>query len=91
MTRPTFYTVREVTDMLQISRTTLYRITKAGELYSMRVGAMVRYPAEALDAYRAGERYDPEAGALIARADVSTWPPTRSLLADDGYRSEGDA
>lgn len=83
---PVLYTVPETCDMLRVSRTTLYRLTKAGRLYSVAVGKRVLYPREAVTAYLAGERFDPKAGAPVTHADVSTWPPTPSLWAtpDDG-------
>lgn len=81
--RPRFYTVPQVCDMLQVSRATLYRATKRGDLYALRVGRALRYPAEAIAAYTAGEPFDPEGGSYMGRSDVATWPPTPSLLDAD--------
>lgn len=83
MPRPRFYTVPEVCEMLQISRTTLGRLTRRGDLYGLRVGRLIRYPAEAIHAYAAGVPFNPQGGTYYERADVTTWPPTPSLLDAD--------
>lgn len=75
------YTTAEAGSILRVSRTTLWRLTQSGELYAVRVGRRVLFPREAIDARLRGERFDPTGGAAETHADVSTWPPTRSLLA----------
>lgn len=79
---PVLYTVQETCATLRVSRTTLYRLTKIGALYSVKAGSRVLYPREAVTAYLAGETFDPKAGAPATHADVSTWPPTPSLLGE---------
>lgn len=81
MQLPQLYTVKQVCVALGISRTTLYRLTKQGALHSYKVGNALRYPAESVQAYLNGERYDPAGtGPPEHRADTSTYPPTPSLL-----------
>lgn len=81
---PKLYSIPEVCKALQISRTTLHRLTERGEIYAYKVGNAVRYPAEAVTAYLNGAPFDPSTtGAPIARPDMSTYPPTPSLL-DEG-------
>lgn len=73
--------VPEVMERLQISRTTLHRITQPrGPLYAVRIGSSLRYPVEAVEAYIAGKRWGPEGGPEV-QLDASTWPPTPSLFA----------
>lgn len=73
--------VPEVLERLQISRTTLHRITQPrGPLYAVRIGSSLRYPVEAVEAYIAGKRWGP-AGGPEEQPDASTWPPTPSLFA----------
>lgn len=83
---PVLYTSAEAGAILRVSRTTLWRLTQSGELYAVRVGKRVLYPREAIDARLRGERFDPTGGAAETHADVSTWPPTPSLLSSDTPR-----
>lgn len=71
------YTINEVCKALQVSRSTLYRVLKSGQLFSVHVGKQVRIPAEALDAYRYGLPWEPPTSD-----DLSTWPPTPALFPD---------
>lgn len=77
---PVLYTIPEVCEILRVSRTTLWRLTRAGDLYAVKVGQSMRYPRETIDAHMLGERYNPRAGSPEQHADESTWPPTPSLL-----------
>ena len=45
---PVMLTVREVSDCLDISRRTIYKLVKRGELESVRVGGQHRIPARAV-------------------------------------------
>lgn len=78
------YNVREVCDMLGISRTTLHRLTARGELHQVKLGRAVRYPHAVIEAYLAGTPYRPDEAPADSRDDLSTWPPTPSLLHEDG-------
>ena len=83
---PVLYTVAETMAMLKVSRTTLWRLTDSGQLYALRVGKGVRYPHEAVTAYLQGEPFSPTGGKPESHDDVTTWPPTPSLLAAEGAR-----
>jgi excisionase family DNA binding protein len=50
------YTVEEVAEMLSVSRHTIYKLVKDGELESVKVRGARRVLAEALEAYVAGIR-----------------------------------
>lgn len=80
---PVLYTVEETRQILRIARSTLHRITQSGEIYAVKVGKNLRYPAAAVDAYIAGQPFDPQSGPALSHDDVSTWPPTPSLLSAD--------
>lgn len=58
--RARFLTVREVAQLMRVSTMTVYRLIKAGELASVRVGKSYRIREEDVDAYLA-RRYT-EAG-----------------------------
>lgn len=76
-------TRQEAADVLRVSLTTMSRIVGSGELPHLRIGSALRIPREALDAYVRGEY----AGAPVepmSAPDVGTWPPTESLLKEDG-------
>ena len=44
-------TVAEVASLLRVSKMTVYRLLRSGELLSLRVGRSLRVPRTALDAY----------------------------------------
>lgn len=46
-----YLTVAEVAEVMRVSRMTVYRLTKSGELPAVRVGHSYRVPQDALDAY----------------------------------------
>lgn len=58
--RTRFLTVREVAEVMRVSTMTVYRLIKAGDLASVRVGKSYRIREEDVDAYLA-RRYT-EAG-----------------------------
>jgi len=58
--RATFLTVAEVAQLMRVSTMTVYRLLKANELASVRVGKSYRIRADDVDAYLAA-RYT-EAG-----------------------------
>lgn len=49
--RARFLTVAEVAEMMRVSTMTVYRLIKAGELASVRVGRSYRIREEDVDAY----------------------------------------
>jgi excisionase family DNA binding protein len=54
--RPKLLTVTEVAELLRVSNMTVYRLIKAGELGSLRVGKSVRLREDDIDRYLA-DRY----------------------------------
>lgn len=52
-TDETFLTVQEVADLMRVSTMTVYRLIKAGDLRSTRVGRSYRLRAAEVDAYLA--------------------------------------
>lgn len=84
MALPKLYTVREVCEALGVSRTTLHRLTKSRQIYAYKVGKALRYPGPAVEAYLEGRAYGPaDDGPAATRPDLSTWPPTESLLNEE--------
>ncbi|MCV2394855.1 helix-turn-helix domain-containing protein [Actinotalea sp. M2MS4P-6] len=49
--RVRYLTVAEVAEIMRVSKMTVYRLTKSGELPAVRVGRSYRVPQDALDAY----------------------------------------
>jgi excisionase family DNA binding protein len=49
--RPLLVTIREAAEALRVSRATVYRMTQAGELPTVRIGTAVRISATALARY----------------------------------------
>ena len=43
-----FYRVTEVAELIGCSRTTIYSLVAAGEIPTVRIGGMLRVPAEAV-------------------------------------------
>lgn len=52
-------TTRELEELLQLDRVTIYRMVKDGELPALRVGGQWRFSAEAIDAWLQGPRDEP--------------------------------
>ena len=77
---PDLLTRQEAAELLRVSLTTLTRLTKAGQLGSIKVGRQVRIPRTAIDRYLDGSA--PERGPVdpLRDPELSTWPPTESLL-----------
>lgn len=48
-----YLTVAEVAETMRVSKMTVYRLTKSGELPAVRVGRSYRVPEDALEAYLA--------------------------------------
>ena len=49
--RVRYLTVEEVAELVRVSRMTVYRWVRAGELPAVRVGRSFRIPQDALDAF----------------------------------------
>lgn len=79
---PDLLTRQESAELLRVSLTTLTRLTKAGQLGYVKVGRQVRIPRASLDRYLAGSA--PERGPVnpLRDPELSTWPPTESLLSE---------
>lgn len=80
--KPELLTRQEAAKRLRISVTTLSRLYETGEIRAIRVGHAFRIPRVDIDRMVAGLPPIPRAGELAAE-DVSTWPPTPSMLAAD--------
>jgi excisionase family DNA binding protein len=52
-------TTREIQELLQLDRVTIYRMVKEGELPALRVGGQWRFSSEAIDAWLQGQRGEP--------------------------------
>ncbi|NTW41517.1 MAG: helix-turn-helix domain-containing protein [Cellulomonadaceae bacterium] len=48
-----YLTVAEVAETMRVSKMTVYRLARSGELPAVRVGRSYRVPQDALDAYLA--------------------------------------
>ncbi|MDO8106484.1 helix-turn-helix domain-containing protein [Isoptericola sp. b441] len=48
-----YLTVAEVAELMRVSKMTVYRLTKSGDLPAVRVGRSYRVPQDALEAYLA--------------------------------------
>lgn len=72
-------TTRELQDLLQLDRVTIYRMVKEGELPALRVGGQWRFSAEAIDGWLAGQQGEP-APRLNAREPA---PDLENLELDD--------
>jgi excisionase family DNA binding protein len=51
--RQRYLTVAEVAETMRVSKMTVYRLTRSGELSAVRVGRSYRVPQDALDTYLA--------------------------------------
>jgi len=51
MHQPQLYTVNQVTEILNIGRTATYDLIRTGRLQSVKIGALRRVPASAVDAF----------------------------------------
>lgn len=47
--KPELFTVAEVAEMARISRMTVYRMVRSGELPALRVGSVYRVPRSAVE------------------------------------------
>lgn len=54
-------TTRELEELLQLDRVTIYRMVKDGELPALRVGGQWRFSSDAIDAWLQGQRGEPAA------------------------------
>lgn len=74
-------TRNEVAHELSVSLSTVGNLLRAGDLFAIRIGKSYRVPREVLDAYKRGEPCPYSAARPEGEADVTTWPPTPSMLA----------
>lgn len=75
---PRLMTRQEVAEYLGVSLTTVQNLYLSGRLAHIRVGKSVRISAAALVDYLEGRAPAPRRPE--SSDDVSTWPPTPSLL-----------
>lgn len=72
-------TTRELQDLLQLDRVTIYRMVKEGELPALRVGGQWRFSSEAIEAWLQGQRG--EQAPQTSRRELS--PDLAGLQLDD--------
>ena len=60
------YTIEELTDILQVTRRTIYSYIKSGKLPAIRMGKYWRVRRDQLDAFLS-------AGTELRRSDVTAW------------------
>jgi excisionase family DNA binding protein len=72
-------TTRELQDLLQLDRVTIYRMVKEGELPALRVGGQWRFSSDAIDAWLQGQRGEP--ASQTPRREAS--PDLADLQLDD--------
>jgi excisionase family DNA binding protein len=58
-------TTREIVDLLQLDRVTIYKMLKDGTLPALRVGGQWRFSAEAIDSWLKGQRGEPPAEPVV--------------------------
>lgn len=82
MTTGSMLTRQQVADELSVSISTVGNLIRSRAIYALQVGSTYRIPREVLDAYKRGEPcpYGTSTGPETD-PDVTTWPPTPSLLA----------
>lgn len=71
-------TTREIVDLLQLDRVTIYKMLKDGTLPALRVGGQWRFSAEAIDGWLRTQRGEPPAERL-ARSEAIEGPNTLEL------------
>lgn len=77
---PKTYTREELTEILQVSLTTVGTLINEGKIFSIRVGKSIRVPEWSLNDYLAGRQaYQP--GDPMSEPDYHELP-TNSLLKD---------
>lgn len=57
-----YLTVAEVAETMRVSKMTVYRLARSGELPAVRVGRSYRVPQDALDAFLATSAAQPGTG-----------------------------
>jgi excisionase family DNA binding protein len=72
-------TTRELEELLQLDRVTIYRMVKEGELPALRVGGQWRFSSDAIDAWLQGQRGEPSPQPIRRQAA----PDLGSLQLDD--------
>ncbi|MCX6028108.1 MAG: PocR ligand-binding domain-containing protein [Chloroflexi bacterium] len=67
-------TTRELVDLLQLDRVTIYKMVKDGEVPALRVGGQWRFSTEAIDAWLKAQRGDtpPEPARREAATDLTS-------------------
>ncbi len=81
-------TTRELVDLLQLDRVTIYKMVKNGELPALRVGGQWRFSAEAIDAWlkaQRGESPEPQPGEPFTgeqRSGPSSESPRQDAATD---------
>ncbi|MFZ7946481.1 substrate-binding domain-containing protein [Neobacillus sp. 19] len=70
MSKEISYTIEEVSQLLKVSKLTIYDLIKKGELPVFRVGRQMRMDAEDLDRYIKGQKSPQMQAAIVPAADA---------------------
>lgn len=75
-------TRNEIAAELNVHLSTVGNLITSGTLYAVKIGSVWRVPRAALDAYISGEPSPfVKAADPLGQDDVTSWPPTPSMLA----------
>ena len=88
--RDPMLTRQQVAAELNISPSKTGNLIREGTLFAIQIGREYRVPRSVLDAFRRGEKlYPGPRDGYATQPDVTTWPPTPSMLeALDGRDSD---
>lgn len=75
-------TREDAAEELNVSVSIVGQVLRSGALHSIRVGQQYRIPRESLDAFKRGDPPPYRANGMAAD-EMSTWPPTPSMLGED--------
>lgn len=75
------FTAREIQALLQVDRSTVYRMAEAGQLPALKVGKQWRFPADQVDHWLETQISAPAAAAAARPAPVASPQPTDDSLA----------
>ncbi len=76
-----FFTTRELTDLLQIDRTTIYRMADAGRIPALKVGNQWRFPRAAVQQWL-GTTHAPAAPRPAPDFPLACVQPLQDVMAD---------
>lgn len=96
MDEPKLLRVPEVARIFNVSRPTVYRMVKSGELEAFTISGSIRIPAEAVSRYLESHRVDPDSLEIPSDEEAREMEPGASEKPKDtsatggAYVSDGD-